>query len=99
MQHSIHSLSYKRQRLGIDTRLLLTRLGELGLDLAHIVSQDDVGYRSFYPAKSVRSQLGNFTFFSQVSCVKPRGSTPGLHGVGFIGSLEKAGLRTESRPL
>ena len=66
------------QRLGIDTRLLLTRLGEFGLDPAHIVGQDDVGYRSFYTAKPVRSQLGtpgDFTFLSQVSCIKPRGST------------------------
>ena len=29
----------------IQTRLLLTRLGELGLDPAHIVGQDEVGYR------------------------------------------------------
>ena len=75
MQRSI----IQTQRLGIDTRLLLTRLGELGLDPAHIVGQDDVGYRSFYAAKPVRSQLGtpgDFTFLSQVSCVKPRGSNP-----------------------
>ena len=37
------------------------------------------GYRSFYSAEPVRSQLGtsgDFTFLSQVSCVKPRGSNP-----------------------
>ena len=66
------------QRLGIDTRLLLTRLGEIGLDRdpAHIVVQDDVGYRSFYTAKPVRSQLGtpsDFPVLSQISCVKQRG--------------------------
>ena len=63
----------------IDTRLLLTRLGEFGLNPAHIVGQDEVGYRSFYTAKPVRSKLGtpgDFTFISQVSCVKPRGSNP-----------------------
>ena len=59
------------QRLCIDTRLLLTLLGELGLDPSHIVGQDEAGYRSFYTAEPVRSLLGtpgDFTL-SQVSCV------------------------------
>ena len=37
MQRSIYII--------IQTRLLLTRLGELGLDPANIVGQDEVGYR------------------------------------------------------
>ena len=58
-------------------------------------------YRPFYTAKPVRSQLGtpgDFNVLSQVSSVKPMGSNPPFVTEGFFGSLEKVGLRTESRP-
>jgi hypothetical protein len=36
-----------------------------------------------------------FVLFSETEGVK----SPVRHGAGFLGSLEKVGLRTESRPL
>ena len=60
--------------------------------------------RPFYTAKPVRSRLGtpgDFIVLSQSFLCKIEGGvkSPVRHGAGFPGSLEKAGLLTESRPL
>ena len=88
------------QRLGNDTRLLLTRLGKLGLDPAHIVGQDEVGYRSFYTAEQVSVTAWHARRFhlliSSFLCNAEGVKSPVRHGAGFLVSLGKAGLRTES---
>ena len=66
------------------TRLLLTRLGELGLDPAHIVGQ---GYARNVSGKVCSVQAHIAAQF------------PAVSGTGFLGSQEKAGLRTETRRL
>ena len=51
----------------------------MGAQLPLAPTYSNPGYRSFYTAEPVRSQLGkhgDFTFLSQVFCVKPRGLNP-----------------------
>ena len=50
--------------------------------------------RPYYTAKPVRSRQ-----FHCIACVKPRGEIPRRHGAGFLDSMEKLGLRMESRSL
>ena len=79
---------------------MLTRLEELGLDPAHIVGQDDVlaflrcqaGSVAAWHARRLHRIISSFL------CKTEGVKSPVRHGAGFLGSLEKAGLRTESRP-
>ena len=67
-----HSLSFKRGSKAL-TRLLLTRLGGLGLDPAHIVGQgyDDQGYAGNVSGKAccVKARIAAVSCSSYVHCI------------------------------
>ena len=76
-------------------------LGELGLDPAHIFGQDDVQAFLHGQAGSVAAWHGR-RFHCLISSIlfETEGvKSPVRQGAGFLGSLEKAGQRMESRPL
>ena len=55
--------------------------------------------RQFYTDKPVRSWLGTPGNFPVLPVQNQGGKKPRRHGASFLGSLEKGGLSTESRPV